>query len=100
MLLRDNSVDILISIHRMRLVSHSKPYILSLMIPSHPFQQLYDYALHDVAYILHTFLSMQDGTTAISYAAMKGHSDVVQLLIQSNADVDLPDKVIDYVSVI
>ena len=39
------------------------------------------------------FLSMQDGTTAISYAAMEGHSDVVQLLIQSNADVDLPDKV-------
>ena len=37
---------------------------------------------------------MQDGTTAVSYAAQYGHSEVVILLINANADINLPDKVI------
>ena len=37
---------------------------------------------------------MQDGRTAVCYAALYGHSDVVNLLINANADINLPDKVI------
>ena len=37
---------------------------------------------------------MQDGTTAVCYAAQYGHSEVVSLLINANADINLPDKVI------
>ena len=37
---------------------------------------------------------MQDGSTAVWYAALYGHSDVVNLLISANADINLPDKVI------
>ena len=36
---------------------------------------------------------MQDGITAVSYAAQNGHSDIVILLINANADINLPDKV-------
>ena len=36
---------------------------------------------------------MQDGTTAVSYAAQYGHSNVVNLLINTNADINLADKV-------
>lgn len=38
--------------------------------------------------------SIQDGTTAVSYAAQYGHSDIVSLLIKAKADINLPDKVI------
>ena len=34
-----------------------------------------------------------DGTTAISYAAMNGHIDIVRLLVKANADLNLQDKV-------
>ena len=37
---------------------------------------------------------MQDGRTAVLYAALYGHSNVVNLLINANADINLPDKVI------
>ena len=37
---------------------------------------------------------MQDGRTAVLYAALYGHSDVVNLLINANANINLPDKVI------
>ena len=37
---------------------------------------------------------MQNGTTAVGYAAQYGHSDVVSLLINANADINLPDEVI------
>ena len=37
---------------------------------------------------------MQDGRTAVLYAAFYGHSNVVNLLINANADINLPDKVI------
>ena len=37
---------------------------------------------------------MQDGCTAVLYAAVYGHSNVVNLLINANADINLPDKVI------
>ena len=40
---------------------------------------------------------MQDGTTAVSYAAQYGHSDVVNLLINTNADINLTDKVTFFV---
>ena len=45
--------------------------------------------------VLCTF--MQDGTTAVSYAAQYGHSDVVNLLINANADINLADKVTFFV---
>ena len=37
---------------------------------------------------------MQDGRTAVLYAAVYGHSNVVNLLINANTDINLPDKVI------
>ena len=37
---------------------------------------------------------MQDGRTAVLYAALYGHSNVVNLLINANADINLPEKVI------
>ena len=40
---------------------------------------------------------MQDGRTVIWYAALYGHSDVVNLLINANADINLPDKVIVFI---
>ena len=37
---------------------------------------------------------MQDGRTAVFSAAQCGHSDVVSLLINAKADINLRDKVI------
>ena len=37
---------------------------------------------------------MQDGRTAVLYAALYGHSNIVNLLINANADINLPEKVI------
>ena len=37
---------------------------------------------------------MQDGRTAVFCAALYGHCDVVNLLINANADINLPEKVI------
>ena len=37
---------------------------------------------------------MQDGRTAVWYATLYGHSNVVSLLISANANINLPDKVI------
>ena len=42
----------------------------------------------------YSFISLvQDGTTALCYAAMKGHSEIVRYLAEAEADVDLPDEV-------
>ena len=38
-------------------------------------------------------LLVQDGTTALFYAAMGGHSEIVRYLAEAKADVDLPDEV-------
>ena len=38
-------------------------------------------------------LLVQDGTTALCYAAMGGHSEIVRYLAEAKADVDLPDEV-------
>ena len=35
----------------------------------------------------------QDGRTALMLASLRGHTDVVQLLLSSGAQVDLQDKV-------
>jgi hypothetical protein len=37
---------------------------------------------------------MQNGGTALVYAAAKGHTDTVELLLQRGADINLQDKVI------
>ena len=37
---------------------------------------------------------MQDRRTAVLYAALYGHSNVVNLLINANANINLPEKVI------
>ena len=42
---------------------------------------------------IHFALVLQDGTTAISYAAQYGHTEIVHTLIQANADLNLPDEV-------
>ena len=38
----------------------------------------------------------QDGSTALIYAAEKGHSDVVSLLVEAHADINLPDEVMTF----
>ena len=42
------------------------------------------------------FPFIQDGTTALIYAAENGHSDVVSLLVEAHADINLPDEVMDF----
>ena len=42
------------------------------------------------------FIFTQDGTTAISYAAMNGNSDIVSLLVEAKADINLPDEVYNH----
>ena len=37
---------------------------------------------------------MQNGETAIFYAALNGHNNVVSHLVEARADVNLPEKVI------
>ena len=49
-------------------------------------------SLHVLVEQKHT-LSSQDGTTALCYAAMRGHSEIVRYLAEAKADVDLPDEV-------
>ena len=36
---------------------------------------------------------VQDGRTALYYAARKGHNEVVSLLVEAHADINLPQKV-------
>ena len=43
-----------------------------------------------------TFLCIQDGRTAVFYAAERGCINIVQLLIDHGADLKLKDKVINY----
>ena len=43
-------------------------------------------------------LSTQDGNTPLYSAALKGHSEVVKLLLQAGAR-DIPNKVFDYLKV-
>ena len=64
----------LMSIARMRYVISVNTYCLSLT------NILFD-------------LLVQDGTTALCYAAMRGHSEIVRYLAETKADVDLPDEV-------
>ena len=37
--------------------------------------------------------SLQNGTTPLSLASQKGHKDIVEVLLNHGAEVDLPDKV-------
>ena len=41
-----------------------------------------------------SFLSIQDGNTALLVAALRGHVAVVQMLLEHNADVTICDKVL------
>ena len=36
----------------------------------------------------------QDGSTALIYAAENGHRNLVSLLVEAHADINLPDKAI------
>ena len=45
-----------------------------------------------IVYVLFHFVS-QDGWTALMLASDSGHTDVVQLLLSSGAQVDLQDEV-------
>ena len=40
------------------------------------------------------FLNVKDGRTPLFIAAQKGHEQIVELLLEKGADVDLPDQVI------
>ena len=43
---------------------------------------------------IYSFISLvQDGATALLYAAMEGHSEIVRYLAEAKPDVDLPDEV-------
>ena len=42
----------------------------------------------------HTWLYTQSGETALYYAVREEHEDIVELLLEANADPDLPVKVI------
>ena len=37
--------------------------------------------------------SLQDGNTLLSFASHKGHKDIVEVLLNHGAEVDLPNKV-------
>ena len=37
---------------------------------------------------------MQNGDTALKFAAEKGHSEIVSVLVKAHANVNLPNKVI------
>ena len=37
--------------------------------------------------------SLQDGTTPLILASLKGHKDIVEVLLNHGAEVDLPNKV-------
>ena len=39
------------------------------------------------------FAFVQGGRTALYFAAWKGHNEVVSLLVESHADINLPDQV-------
>ena len=43
------------------------------------------------------FVFVQDGRTALYYAAWNGHTSVVSLLVEAHADLNLPKKVCAYV---
>ena len=39
------------------------------------------------------FTALQDGNTPLIAASLKGHKDIVEVLFNHGAEVDLPDKV-------
>ena len=51
---------------------------------------------HVDSYICYHIRNMQDGVTALHCAIIYGHLDVVQLLVQEGARIDLQNKVIVY----
>ena len=77
MLLRGTLEAILASIHKMRYIQtvFGKVQKCNLIIPC----------------VLYIFV--QDGRTALYYAAWKGHNEVVSLLVEAHADINLPRKV-------
>ena len=46
----------------------------------------------------HFFFNVKDGATLLYIAAQKGHEQVVQLLLEKGANVDLANKVLLIVS--
>ena len=50
--------------------------------------------LHTCTISLYCFLSMiQEGVSPLYMASANGHDDVIQLLLDGGARIDLPDKV-------
>ena len=47
---------------------------------------------------LYSILSSSDGdgATALIYASMKGHTEIVDLLVRKNADLNVQDKVTEW----
>ena len=39
-------------------------------------------------------IHMQDGATALNFAAKNGHSEIVSVLVKAHANMNLPNKVI------
>ena len=47
--------------------------------------------------MLHMSVITQDGRSALYWAALKGHTEVIQLLVKAGANLDLQDEVCQYV---
>ena len=50
--------------------------------------------MHAPTHTQHTQLYTQSGETALHLAVQEEHEDIVELLLEANADPDLPKKVI------
>jgi ankyrin repeat protein len=44
---------------------------------------------------IHTYIHIQDGNTALNVAAFKGHTQVVEVLLNAGASADIPNMVRD-----
>lgn len=55
------------------------------------------YSNHSINISLASFSHQQYGQTPVYTAAEEGHSDIVQMLIQANADINHPNEVRNFV---
>ena len=47
-----------------------------------------------LVFFVYLIYALQDGRTALYYAAWKGHSEIVRILLEANAGIDIQEKVI------
>ena len=67
---------------------------LALPLLSPPLLQcLSSQCLHTAPALLHPVLDLQHGWTSLMYASDNGHADVVRLLLDAGASVDMADEV-------